>query len=537
MKKNFIIIISILMWTFCNAQQRWEHVYGEPGTVENFTNAIETYDQGFLLNGYSETISGDWLIKTDINGEVLWEKFVIWEENVVGSGTILQNPEGETYIVGSVWLNNVGSWPSITKLDECGNKIWCRVFIDENFEWAWFNDAVFLENGDIIALAHHQPLSYRGDEVFLYYITSWGGLEWKKAYATSVDHPLVYEPYCYDLELIDQEIYITGDCYSAYPNNPEIAFLRALFIGVDSSYNEKWILPFGMADSVIGEAKTIIPINDSVLMGVGTSFIQQDTNNILYPNGLLSFLTINGDEIGYNNVMNTDLGAEIKEGTIFDVERINDSLFITSARFGPEEVPTPNQFGEIIIDTSGNVYNFQTRENTRGGTSQVIKTADNKFAFGVNYRPLSSTSYDIMFYKLTENLEQAPIITGSHTYDSLCPEGIESGTIDLSDCMIIVNTEEIPEPGEYYSNIDKVVVKAVPNPATGKITFSLGNTDRFKELTLVCTNLFGQNVYVEELPIHQEEVTVSIASWPSGMYSSNIVSEGKIVGQCRFVVR
>ena len=57
--------------------QQWEYTYGGAGRQSGF-KMLETYDNGFAILGLTGPIGSDriFLIKTDINGNVLWTKTI-----------------------------------------------------------------------------------------------------------------------------------------------------------------------------------------------------------------------------------------------------------------------------------------------------------------------------------------------------------------------------------------------------------------------------------------------------------------------------
>ncbi|MEZ5195267.1 MAG: hypothetical protein R2764_02330 [Bacteroidales bacterium] len=72
-------------------------------------------------------------------------------------------------------------------------------------------------------------------------------------------------------------------------------------------------------------------MNDSVFMGVG---IRRLANN--EDVGLLMFYNNNGVELGYNEITNDQLGIGTNSNEIRDIQRINDTSFITGSFFGPD---------------------------------------------------------------------------------------------------------------------------------------------------------------------------------------------------------
>ena len=331
----------------------------------------------------------------------------------------------------------------------------------------------------------------------------------------------------------------SGECYYAYPEDPDHKISGGGLFSVVSTacltFNEKWILPFGMDDRIPGDAYAILPLNDSVLMGAGIGWFLEDSNSTsLYHNSFLMFISTDGEQLGYSHISNSTVGSTIQSNYITDIASINDSLYMATVRYGENMSGGGNPSGEFVIDTSCNIYNKQSIPLSYG-FSKIIKTFDNKYAISVGYRP--ADDWDFLFYKINSNLEQDTVYTGTYVYDSLCADSIESGVIDISDCLVIVDTEETPAPGEYFKNKNKIIVEAVPNPATGNIRLLLTNKDNLGELQLLCSDTFGRQLYSAKLDDNQSEANINISTWSSGMYVAYITSNGKMVGQCRFVVR
>jgi hypothetical protein len=192
--------------------------------------------------------------------------------------------------------------------------------------------------------------------------------------------------------------------------------------------------------------------------------------------------------------------------------------------------------GELIIDTAANLYKFKSHPNTVATAPSLIRTYDGNFVIATNINETKSD--DIYVYKIDENLNDVPFDPTPHTYDSLCPGGIQSGTIDLTSCFVWTDVSEAPSPGEYYSFIQTIPVKVYPNPATeGSVTFEFENTEHHRNMELKCFNLYGEVVHNERIYRYQEKSEVNISNWRKGMYFGVVNSGGKAVGRCKFVVQ
>jgi hypothetical protein len=137
MKKILSILSIILISLNCIAQE-WPKVYGD-----NFNASIakieESYDHGFLIAAYTYTSSGwplnMWVIKIDINGNVLWEKQFgngIYSNGV--SDSKITSDNGIILAAGtSKYSGNYD--PTFIKADACGEIEWCQVYQspDQNY--------------------------------------------------------------------------------------------------------------------------------------------------------------------------------------------------------------------------------------------------------------------------------------------------------------------------------------------------------------------------------------------------------------------
>ncbi|MCD4697837.1 MAG: T9SS type A sorting domain-containing protein, partial [Bacteroidales bacterium] len=273
-----------------------------------------------------------------------------------------------------------------------------------------------------------------------------------------------------------------------------------------------------------------IGLSDSIFMGVGVRRIPGDLRN-----SLMMFFNIDGEELGFEQIYNDDITQGLSTNFIHDIARINDSLFLASSyfRYGSE----PGQWGEMIIDTTGNIYQYEMRDQSTSGWTKMVKTFDNKYTIGCSWEE-GNTKTDIYLYKINEDLEHDTIYPGNYTYDSLCPYQIQSGEIDISDCLIITDVGEIPTPSEYYASLNTIPIKAYPNPVNGgEITFEFENTEYHRNMELRCFNVFGELVHKEKVYQYQKASKVNINKWRNGIYFAIIYSNNQPVGQTKFLVQ
>jgi hypothetical protein len=93
-----------------NGNKKWDQTYGGPNYDEGFS-AIQTVDGGYIIGGMLDINDGDekfWLIRTDGNGEVIWEKRFI--PKLSARCLCLQQTKDDGYIATGLedWTNNNG---------------------------------------------------------------------------------------------------------------------------------------------------------------------------------------------------------------------------------------------------------------------------------------------------------------------------------------------------------------------------------------------------------------------------------------------
>ncbi len=510
--------------------QKWEQIIGQPNQNESSSRVIEHYDKGYLISAQLQ--EHGWLIKTNINGSVLWGKSIGTHPDQVITIKTVYDDQGNLYLFGTIIQDIEPLWPVAIKLNSCGELQWCRQLYFEDYDFGQFYDAILLDNGDLLGVAN-MPNDGQHDMIFLFCISPEGEYKWKKSYASCTNYPNFEMRLGSRIQFFNDIYIISGYVYSPHPNYPNTSSIRPMFIGIDTTFNEQWVLEFGMVDNMKGKALTTIPINDSLFMGVGRYRYYDNTGAT--KDAWAMFYNDKGEQKGYQRITREKLGQEVNESTFFEVERIDESKYLATAGFFYGE-DDDGAMGEIVFDTAGNVYNYSLRENTTGGNSSVIKTFDNKFAIACSYQ-YPDLSYDVYFYKVNENLEHDTLYPCNYTYDSLCPRAIESGVIDLTSCDVVTSIGEIPTLEEYNLKLQSIPIKASPNPtSTGEVLLEMENTGLFSNMELKVYDVFGKQIHSEKVYPHQGAARLKVSQWQPGMYIATIYSKGQVRGKCKIVV-
>jgi len=532
---NTIFILLFIVLAYSTRSQTWPKYFGEPGKYDFSEDIIELYDMGYLLCGnihdYSNgTSKNSWIIKTDINGSVLWEKIFDNDSHRSKINAVEHTNDGGVVICGSVRMVTGQAQPIVIKLNVCGEKEWCKIFytLEDN---PWAQDIKVTEAGDIVVLVNQFD---QGPEetMHLFKLNPEGDVLWKKPYCSGYVHPEGAIPLGKKVMITSQNDYlITGEVYWEHPWNPGGAKpIRSVFVMVDSLGNEKWVLPFGLQDTIHGQGKNIYELNDNRFIGIANK----------WPIATMQTVFIEFDSLG--NVLqyiipdNEQIDTSFTRGVPLNFERI-DTLYSLGGIYGNSEEAFST---EILLDTniftSIIAYNNYQHINEDEPYS-MITTFDEKIISNSTFK--ETGNWDIALSKLNLNLEYDTLDPGAYTYDSLCttPGLPQSGFIFLDDCDIVTGVD-IPSPEEYYAGLEKIPVKAYPNPTTqGTITFEYENTEHHSNIELKCFGIYGDQVYSEKIYRYQGKSIVDVEMWIPGMYMAVIYSNGLPAGQAKFVVR
>lgn len=128
-----------LMKTDAEGNKLWEKTFG--GEELAVANSVwQTTDGGYIVCGetgsYQTVKTKAWLIKTDAEGNKLWDKRFRGEELVFGN-SVLQTTDGGYIVCGTTGSLQTGKTRALViKADANGNKVW-----DKTFEGEWASES------------------------------------------------------------------------------------------------------------------------------------------------------------------------------------------------------------------------------------------------------------------------------------------------------------------------------------------------------------------------------------------------------------
>jgi len=172
-----------LIKTDSNGEKLWDKTFG--GTdYDDGRSVQQTSDGGYILAGLTESYgAGDgdaWLIKADSNGEKLWDK------TFGGPGIDWVKPVQQTSDGGYIMAGSTFSYSNtddgdvwLIKTDSNGNKQWDKTFGGTNFDFA--RSVQQTSDGGYILLGESEYDAY-DDDIWLIKTDSNGNMQWDKIY-------------------------------------------------------------------------------------------------------------------------------------------------------------------------------------------------------------------------------------------------------------------------------------------------------------------------------------------------------------------
>ncbi len=506
---KYSIIILILSNSVVSHAQTWPKIYGNNVNAYG-RDIIESYDKGYAICGSilknANQFKFGWLIKTDINGYMLWnKKYGNW--NVENSFNDFENTLDNGFIIcGATAQYDFEIDPLFIKLNSCGEIDWCKIFLSDGFNTA--KGVITLPNGEFLGMLKYYGGQYSPYRISLVKMDSEGNPIWIKHLAQG--DSTVFNEEGYNLYLTpDSNYLVAGCCYS--PS------LKPYYIKTDPDGNEIWDIKWPVGNQ--GDAyRTVFQANGTVYSATNLRFTG-------HPNKpyILKF-EMNGDIITQFPLMGDTIVSGGSNALFLD----QDSILYTGITW-TEDPYFYSGYSDIIkTDTNGNLKIQRRLVDNFYAPNTIIKSFDNKLlTLGTYY---VDGNWDIYLWKMNTDLEDDTLYTQSLTYDSLCPYEIQSDTVEL-ECGLFVNIDEIPTKEEY-----ECTIKISPNPAREWVVLSFPDISLSKETDMVIYNLFGQEVMKSKVSPQNRMLSLNVSSLASGVYLATCRDAKKRTIKGKFVV-
>lgn len=502
---KFIATILVCIITQSSYCQTWPKIYGDSFETSN-RGLKEMYDKGYLIAGNISISRYIWIIKTDINGDILWEK-KIGDPSDYRSychDLITTNDNGFILAGGSKKYDPEGLHdPAFFKFDSCANMEWCRVLTSPDYNLS--TGIVQNEDGSFTGMMAY----YGGDittvRISLVKMDEFGAPVWIKHLAQ--EDSLIYNEEGMDLIRTKSGKYlVAGSCY--YPGK------RSFWILTDEDGDQIWDL-MGWH---YGQSNQVTEYDSGSFYS--TAFFSDGsmpTTPTLY--------NFNEDGVLLNRMFL--FGDTIDNGSSSGICKYSDTTFAMGISLHNED-PLYDNSEIIITDTLGNIIKRKLLLNEFQVPRHVIKTYDDKILVGHEY--VVDNNWDIYLWKLNSNLEFDSTYSAALIYDSLCPYPIVSDTIDY-ECDLFVNIEDLPTRKEYEQSL-----KVFPNPASEYVVFDLKEKETNRNCVIQIFNAIGTKQEERRVTPGSLHVTINVQNYPPGPYIAVLRNDERIIAKGKFVV-
>ncbi len=471
--------------------QTWPKIFGDNIRALGY-EIDENYDKGYLICASTlqdaSHFQFGWLIKSDINGNILWDKkfgdpsvenFFIDFDKTSDNGMV---------VCGATAKEDIWRDPLFIKLNSCGEIEWCKIFLSPHDNTA--PGVISLPDGSFIGMLQYYGGNAEEIRISLVKMDENGEPIWIRHLANE-DSTLSNEEPTYLNLTPDADYLVSGYCFS--PN------LKPLFIKTDTSGEQLWDIRW--PNGYEGAAnRSVFASNGCVYTATGLSF--PGLPKIPH---MLKF-NLNGEVIAQFPLM----GDTIERGGAKSLLLVNDTTMYVGLTWTND--PTYNEgYCDILkTDTNGLLKTQRRLLDDNHPPTSIIRSFDNKIlVLGYYY---VDGNWDIYMWKMNENLEDDSLYNQPITYDSLCPYQIASDTVDL-DCGLFVNIDDIPTKEVY-----ELTIKISPNPAIDWVVLTLPENIPNTKVELAVYNILGQRVIqMVTVPVDRH-ITLDLTSLSQGIY-------------------
>jgi hypothetical protein len=509
MYRTLLFAISLLGTISCYSQN-WPKIYFEYNRDIDVRGLKEDYDKGILMAGLNGIYSSDkwcaFLIKTDINGNILWEKkFGLLNSYRCAAYTIEKTEDGGTVISGSINKYGISDDidPLFFKLNPCGEVDWCTVLQSPGDNYG--TDIIPLHDGSYIGMLKFYGGDYEHIRISLIKLDHSGQPLWIKHQAQ--EDTLIRNEDGFDLQILSDSTYlITG-----------ATGLSPFWINTDTTGSQQWDLIWEIPNTGLGMAMQTFQHKNNILYSIG---------GVVAPSGKMLPVLFKFDEEGSSKYY-TYLFDTVYAGGAGSLCLYNDTTIIIGIQWRDHFSPTYEGYsGVLMTDTLGNIIKTRLLIDENYYPWSIIKTFNNKILVARSY---FLGWQKIYLFKLNKDLEDDTLDPRPFTYDSLCRYPITSDTIDLN-CGIYVSVGDIPTKEQY----DKKM-KVYPNPAASTLNFEFKNIDSEAELFIY--DMYGRMIGNDIIQKGSSSLQKEISFYPKGLFIAILRISIKEIATERFVIQ
>jgi hypothetical protein len=179
-----LVIVPVISIMACAGNPgpplQWSRIFGDSGGTTYGTSVQQCTDGGYILCGRTEAPGEErvaWLIKTDAQGNKLWDKIFNPREEAEAN-SVQQTTDSGYIICGTVGTREIDGWIHhvwLMKTDADGNKLWDKLFSGSQ-QWVLGHSVQPTTDGGYIVCGRD------GDHLWLIKTDAEGNTIWDKTF-------------------------------------------------------------------------------------------------------------------------------------------------------------------------------------------------------------------------------------------------------------------------------------------------------------------------------------------------------------------
>ena len=514
MKIRFTLLLFLSV-VIAQAQLQRVYTKGEGSSVI----AVES---GYYICGIVETNTNNrcGLIKTDLNGNVVWQKTYKDQIEFYSSNSdFVRNQDGTLVICGMTFNDTISNEEiSLIKVDSLGNKLWSRrignqLQDDEIYKILKDTDGGYLLAGTAF------NFNFRQNDFYLIKTDSIGNVIWEKTYGSMRDEN------CNFFLKHGSQYILAGNSKDSTTNEYDMTLMRVSSSGALVS---SVVFPISGYESILSITTT--PENEFVIVakskGPATSM---DDNSLILKidsvgNTLWAKLLSGANNFPYSVTVDS-LNNIIVSGAIRNTITDINAFVIKLDPFGNmiDQVSYGNSYGgkinQVKIDVNGSIL----------FTGNYVRTDDlNSYVtfgkFNFNDSLCSTTSIALNAISETVMGDTTTFQTFTDTIEQISSVVIVSATA-FSDSSLCNLSDDV-------QNNELETIKIFPNPATDRVEVSLP-----KKINSVIVKIFDYSgKLVTTLHKENDTFTIPLKGLADGIYLISI-EDGKQQLQTKLLVQ
>jgi len=516
-----LAFLAFAATAFTQPQLEWSKPYGG-SEFDHFYAFRQTTDGGYIAAGLSYSVGGEvtnqlgegdfWIIKTDADGEVIWQKFYGGTKTDIPYA-IQQTTDGG-YVVAGQSASNDGALSDpqgaedcwVVKLDTEGNLQWEQSFGGNGFDTARYveetEDGGYILVGWTASVTCDITVSQGTTDYLVVKLNASGETEWKKTYGGSG-----YDE-AYALRQTADGGYIvigsgsSGGQISAPHGNEDYWIVK-----LDTSGNIQWEKSLGGTNRDSG--RMIETTNDGGYIASG--YTTSNDGQVSFHHGSSDIWVVKINETGLIEWQRALGGASSEYALGTGIKQTSDGGYIVSGATGSIDGDVMGNHGMMIPANFGLQDGWIVKLSTLGEVQWQ--------------RPLGGSNYDTI-YSVSETADGGYALAGgSPSDDSDLP--FNYGDYDgwILKFSSTTNTKTLLPLSPFFVSI-------FPNPTSGFLHLTLPEEVNAAHATL--THADGTILYSQPLG---NAGYLDISDLPTGVYSLIVTDSeggkycGKIVKQ------